>query len=78
VNFETSEPLRPQTGPVPHASSQVSVPFWQGCEAEELRYQRCAVCRLRRIAANAFRPNCTGLWRVVLARYIAGRWCTAR
>jgi hypothetical protein len=46
VNFETSEPLRPQTGPVPHASSQVSVPFWQGCEAEELRYQRCAVCGL--------------------------------
>jgi uncharacterized protein len=38
--------LRPQTGPVPHASSQVSVPFWQGCRAGELRYQRCAACGL--------------------------------
>ncbi|MGO9152459.1 Zn-ribbon domain-containing OB-fold protein [Mycobacterium sp.] len=38
--------LRPQTGPVPHASSQVSVPFWQGCRSGELRYQRCATCGL--------------------------------
>jgi uncharacterized protein len=38
--------LRPQTGPVPHASSQVSVPFWQGCRSGELRYQRCATCDL--------------------------------
>lgn len=42
----TSEPLRPQTGPVPHASSHVSVPFWQGCRAGELRYQRCESCGL--------------------------------
>jgi len=38
--------LRHQTGPVPHASSHLSVPFWQGCQAEELRYQRCAACGL--------------------------------
>lgn len=36
--------LRPQTGPVPHASSPVSSPFWQGCQTGELRYQRCADC----------------------------------
>jgi uncharacterized OB-fold protein len=42
----TSEPLRPQTGPLPHASSEVSVPFWQGCGAGELRYQRCESCGL--------------------------------
>lgn len=42
----TSEPLRPQTGPVPHASSQESVPFWQGCRDGELRYQRCESCGL--------------------------------
>jgi len=36
--------LRPQTGPVPHASSHLSAPFWQGCQAGELRYQRCAAC----------------------------------
>lgn len=42
----TSDPLRPQTGPVPHASSQVSVPFWEGCGSNELRYQRCAACGL--------------------------------
>ncbi|OBI87594.1 Zn-ribbon domain-containing OB-fold protein [Mycobacterium sp. 1245805.9] len=42
----TFEPLRPQTGPVPHASSELSVPFWQGCGAGELRYQRCEACGL--------------------------------
>ncbi|WP_156686130.1 Zn-ribbon domain-containing OB-fold protein [Mycobacterium sp. Marseille-P9652] len=36
--------LRPQRGPVPHASSQLSVPFWDGCRSGELRYQRCADC----------------------------------
>jgi uncharacterized protein len=44
VTFQTSDPLRPQSGPVPHASSQVSVPFWQGCQSGELRYQRCDAC----------------------------------
>jgi uncharacterized protein len=38
--------LQPQTGPVPHASSRVSLPFWQGCRSEELRYQRCEACGL--------------------------------
>lgn len=42
----TAELLRPQTGPVPHASSQLSVPFWQGCRSGELRYQRCGNCGL--------------------------------
>jgi uncharacterized protein len=46
VNFEMSEPLRPQTGPVPHASSHLSAPFWQGCRSGELRYQRCVSCGL--------------------------------
>ena len=36
--------LQPQTGPVPHACSLLSVPFWQGCRSGELRYQRCAAC----------------------------------
>jgi uncharacterized protein len=40
----TFEPLRPQSGPVPHASSELSVPFWRGCGAGELRYQRCESC----------------------------------
>jgi uncharacterized protein len=44
VTFETVAPLRPQTGPVPHACSQVSVPFWEGCRTEELRYQCCDAC----------------------------------
>jgi len=42
----TADPLLPQTGPVPHASSQLSRPFWQGCQSGELRYQRCAACGL--------------------------------
>lgn len=36
--------LRPQSGSVPHASSSVSVPFWEGCRSHELRYQHCADC----------------------------------
>ena len=40
----TSGPLRPQAGPVPHAGSRLSLPFWQGCRSGELRYQRCAAC----------------------------------
>jgi uncharacterized protein len=38
--------LQPQPGPVPHASSHLSLPFWQGCRAGELRFQRCAACGL--------------------------------
>lgn len=36
--------LQPQTGPLPHASSPLSVPFWHGCRAQELRYQQCDGC----------------------------------
>ena len=46
MNSEPSDALRPQTGPLPHASSQVSSPFWQGCRSGELRYQRCEACGL--------------------------------
>ncbi|WP_297792944.1 OB-fold domain-containing protein [Mycobacterium sp.] len=42
----TSDPLRPQNGPVPHASSHVSGPFWEGCRSRQLRYQRCEACGL--------------------------------
>jgi uncharacterized OB-fold protein len=42
----SADALRPQTGPLPHASSHVSLPFWQGCRSEELRYQRCEACGL--------------------------------
>jgi uncharacterized protein len=38
--------LRPQTGPVPHASSSLSILFWEGCLSGELRYQRCEACGL--------------------------------
>lgn len=41
-----TESLRPQTGPLPHPSSHLSVPFWQGCQSRELRYQRCDACGL--------------------------------
>jgi uncharacterized OB-fold protein len=46
MNSDNSDTLRPQTGPVPHASSSVSSPFWQGCQSGELRYQRCEACGL--------------------------------
>jgi uncharacterized OB-fold protein len=38
--------LRPQNGPVPHASSHVSGSFWEGCRSRQLRYQRCEACGL--------------------------------
>jgi uncharacterized OB-fold protein len=44
--MSTGDVLRPQTGPVPHASSHLSLPFWEGCQAGELRYQHCAACGL--------------------------------
>jgi uncharacterized protein len=40
----TADALRPQAGPVPHACSQASVPFWDGCRSEELRFQQCETC----------------------------------
>ncbi len=40
----TADALRPQSGPVPHAGSHLSLPFWQGCRAGELRYQSCDAC----------------------------------
>jgi uncharacterized OB-fold protein len=42
----TADSLQPQTGPLPHANSPLSVPFWQGCQSAELRYQRCDECGL--------------------------------
>lgn len=46
MTFQTFESLRPQSGPVPYASSRVSAPFWEGCRSGELRYQRCEACGL--------------------------------
>lgn len=42
--MNAADPLRPQTGAVPHAASHLSAPFWDGCRSEELRYQRCQSC----------------------------------
>lgn len=42
--MNSQKTLRPQSGPVPHASSQVNSPFWQGCRSGQLRYQRCEAC----------------------------------
>jgi len=39
-------PMRPQHGPLPHAGTDVSAPFWRGCASGELRYQRCQACGL--------------------------------
>ena len=44
MNPEPANVLQPQTESVPHASSHVSAPFWQGCQSGELRYQRCQDC----------------------------------
>ena len=37
--------LRPQTGPIERPSpSEFSGPYWEGCAAGELRFQRCSDC----------------------------------
>jgi uncharacterized protein len=37
--------LRPQVGDLPRARpSPMTAPFWSGCAAGELRYQRCTAC----------------------------------
>jgi len=39
-------PLSPQHGHLPHAEpSPVTRPFWEGCAAGELLFQRCRGCR---------------------------------
>ena len=35
-----------------------SLPFWEGCQAHELRAQRCAGCRRLRWPPQAFCPEC--------------------
>jgi uncharacterized protein len=40
----TDRLLQPQSGRLPHGSSPTSAPFWDGCAAGELRYQRCEHC----------------------------------
>ncbi len=39
-----TDTLQPQHGPVPHAGSHLSAPFWEGCRSGQLRYQRCDAC----------------------------------
>ncbi len=37
--------LRPQTGAIPLPNPKdISVPYWEGCRAGELRFQRCGAC----------------------------------
>ena len=50
--------LRPQTGPVPHASGPLSMPFWQGCQSGELRYQRCDGCGLANFPPTEYCRQC--------------------
>ncbi|QLL07683.1 Zn-ribbon domain-containing OB-fold protein [Mycobacterium vicinigordonae] len=54
----TSESLRPQSGPVPYASSAVSGEFWAGCRSRELRYQRCPVCGVANFPPTEYCREC--------------------
>lgn len=54
----TSDALRPQRGPVPHAGSHLSAPFWAGCRAGQLRYQRCAACGLANFPPSEYCRQC--------------------
>jgi uncharacterized OB-fold protein len=70
--------LRPQHGAIPHAApGGASAPFWAGCAAGELRYQRC-----RRCSAVSFPPveacrECLGAdlaWEVSAGRGAVYSW----
>lgn len=54
----TDNILRPQSGPLPSAVSPVSAPFWEGCAAGELRYQRCGECGAANFPPGQFCRYC--------------------
>jgi uncharacterized OB-fold protein len=63
--------VSPEPSPAPHADGEPlgllpapdedSAPFWEGCEAGELRVQRCAVCGRRRMPPRPMCPWCHSL-----------------
>jgi uncharacterized OB-fold protein len=43
--------------PIPNADTE---PFWTGCKAHQLRFQRCRTCGLVRWPASILCPECHG------------------
>jgi uncharacterized OB-fold protein len=54
-------PLAPQHGELPHAAAgPVTRPFWDGCAAGELRFQRCRGCRASQFPPAEICRACLG------------------
>ena len=62
VGGERREPtLRPQPAGIPVPSpSRLSQPYWDGCLAGELRFQRCDVCGTIPARPSPICPHCHG------------------
>jgi uncharacterized OB-fold protein len=65
-------PLEPQPEGIPlPRPSAVSAPYWDGCRAGELRYQRCTACAAVVFQPSIVCPACTGrdlAWEVSAGR----------
>ncbi|OLT13129.1 hypothetical protein BJF79_21255 [Actinomadura sp. CNU-125] len=56
-----SVPLVPQHAELPHARpGPLTRPFWDGCAAGELRFQRCRACRNAQFPAAEVCRDCLG------------------
>jgi uncharacterized OB-fold protein len=57
----TTAPLLPQRGDLPHAEpGPLTRPFWDGCAAGELRFQRCRGCRAAQFPPSEVCRACLG------------------
>jgi uncharacterized protein len=74
----TTENLAPQRGELPHANpSELTAPFWNGCAAGELRFQRCLDCGAANFPPAEHCRACTSFrleWQVSSGRATLYSW----
>lgn len=72
--------LTPQTGAIPAPNaSPLSAPFWDGCTAGELRFQRCGDCGLATHTPAYLCSHCTSTdlrWEVSAGTGTVYSWTT--
>jgi uncharacterized OB-fold protein len=70
--------LRPQHGALPHAEpGPVTRPFWDGCAAGELLFQRCSSCGEAQFPPTELCRNCLGpdlVWTLSAGRGAVYSW----
>lgn len=72
--------LRPQTGPITKPSpGPISEPYWEGCRAGELRFQRCDDCGAATHTPAVLCANCASTalhWEVSTGLGAVYSWTT--